>query len=199
MILSLLGRVTKRSFLSASSLAITTPRSSTSSNLACCLISRSITTNPNDGGTGRGGTGGGISGAADQRTHNDDADVQILRLQQQVEKLQHQLLQQEALRSSELNLAVNNDGESLLHVASAGGCEDCVKWVLDNTCIDVNCVDSAGWTPLMTALNNDRFEVSKILFENGASLNQRNYDGERAIDINYNLGLQVLNSAPSIK
>jgi len=49
----------------------------------------------------------------------------------------------------------NNFGESLLHYAAAAGNQDMVEFLVDRG-LDVNKVNSNGWTPLMCALTSER-------------------------------------------
>jgi ankyrin repeat protein len=74
-------------------------------------------------------------------------------------------------------------GWNTLHIAAEGGDQECVKWVLAKTSINVNSTANRGRTAIGCALNNNKSRVGKLLVEKGANLFLKDLDGEMAIDI----------------
>jgi ankyrin repeat protein len=79
-------------------------------------------------------------------------------------------------------LKVDSKGRNALHSAALGGSREAVEWVLANNSIDVNSVDTNGYTSIMDALGDGHNEAAYCLVENGANLFMKNSEGERAID-----------------
>jgi hypothetical protein len=91
---------------------------------------------------------------------------------------------------------VNRLGENTLHLAAAGGCCDCLKWVLSNTDIDVNSKDNFGNTPLIRACINSELGTASLLVGKGGRLLLENGDGLSAM--NSRLGDQLLQHAKEL-
>ncbi|XP_067653208.1 putative ankyrin repeat protein RF_0381 [Haliotis asinina] len=65
-------------------------------------------------------------------------------------------------------LAVDNDGNSILHFASMGEDEETVKHILKLHVVDINCRGSKGMTPLLLAARQSTFSVCELLLDSGA-------------------------------
>jgi ankyrin repeat protein len=98
---------------------------------------------------------------------------------------------------------VNNDGTNMLHFAANNGDAKAVKWLLENSTIDINSTSNIGNTPMMKALESKNLDIAKLLVERGANLFMKNDEGTRAIDTrSYNheqLGPQVLLHAKELR
>ena len=97
----------------------------------------------------------------------------------------------------------NNDRRNLLHIAVENGADEHVRWVLDNSTIDVNSADKDGTTAIRRCLRYNDLASAKLLVERGANLFAKDNDGERAIDITNDegelLGIQVLRHAEKLR
>jgi ankyrin repeat protein len=89
-------------------------------------------------------------------------------------------------RGADLDMLCD-DGGSMLHVAS-GGSEsglgdnlESIRWVLANTSIDVNSVDTEGWTSIMLALGGGHVEAATCLMERGGDIMNIDNVGSNAL------------------
>ncbi|XP_046607352.1 uncharacterized protein LOC124298852 isoform X1 [Neodiprion virginianus] len=83
------------------------------------------------------------------------------------------------LQKNEYSLnAVNNYGDSLLHVSASNGCTESVRDILKkNHNCNIDRKNKFGWTPLMQAVRANKLQTVEVLIEYGADLTQRNYLG----------------------
>jgi hypothetical protein len=91
---------------------------------------------------------------------------------------------------------VDADGQTLLHLSARGNNNECIKWVLANTSIDINSTDEFGDTSLGDTLESTQLDAGKLLVEKGANLFMKNDDGRSAMDDE--LGPQVLQHAKDL-
>ncbi|XP_063880176.1 ankyrin-2-like isoform X1 [Scylla paramamosain] len=88
-------------------------------------------------------------------------------------------LDEEAARKA---LAGGANANLCLHAAAMKGSVSLIKILLDHR-IDVNQIDSLGFTPLMVAALNGNTDAVTELMANGANLNLRGRDGETALHL----------------
>jgi ankyrin repeat protein len=62
--------------------------------------------------------------------------------------------------------AINNDGESALHVAVRANQPNTINFLLQSDRINPNCISKAGFTPLGLAIHLDNIESGKVLIQN---------------------------------
>uniref|UniRef100_A0A0P4WFW0 Uncharacterized protein n=1 Tax=Scylla olivacea TaxID=85551 RepID=A0A0P4WFW0_SCYOL len=99
-------------------------------------------------------------------------------------------LDEEAARKA---LAGGANANLCLHAAAMKGSVSLIKILLDHR-IDVNQIDSLGFTPLMVAALNGNADAVTELMANGANLNLRARDGETALHLAMKSGnLRVVN------
>ena len=70
-------------------------------------------------------------------------------------------------KGAQINLA-DLAGFTVLHHAVHGGNPTVVRWLLDNTAVDVNALDNQKHTPLYLSEREGRGEIKAILLEHGA-------------------------------
>jgi ankyrin repeat protein len=68
----------------------------------------------------------------------------------------------------------DDDGRTLLHMASEKGNLEHINWVLNNATIDVNSADNNGETPVMWAVDEGHIDAVKLLSGRGADLSGTN-------------------------
>ncbi|XP_012256880.2 protein phosphatase 1 regulatory subunit 12B-like isoform X2 [Athalia rosae] len=89
------------------------------------------------------------------------------------------------LQKKEFSLnAVNNYGDSLLHVSAAKGYTESVKTILEqNKNCNIDRKNKFGWTALMQAIRGNSPQTVKVLIEHGADVTHRTYLGTSALTI----------------
>lgn len=88
------------------------------------------------------------------------------------------------LRRGDINVnVVNNIGCTPLHVAAFAERSDIVGALLRTRGINVKAVDKWSWTPLHFAAAVGNIEIGRMLFENGADLDARTFDGKTPSDV----------------
>jgi len=86
---------------------------------------------------------------------------------------------------------VQRQGMTPLMLASRGGCEVLVDWLVLQGA-DLNRRDSEGWTALMFSVDRGMGEVARLLLEKGADPMIVSSDGQRAADIAAGSGSTVM-------
>jgi len=83
--------------------------------------------------------------------------------------------------------AVNDDGQTALHIAAYYGCGIGVELLVKNDA-DIDAKDKWGKTPLHNAAYKHDYEIASLLVSKGADVNATNKDGETPTDTisNYN-------------
>jgi len=71
----------------------------------------------------------------------------------------------------------DSKGNTSLHSAAQNGHLEVVKYLINNTDIDIECYNQANNTPLHVAAWNDRKHVVKYLINQGVNLNPKSYNG----------------------
>jgi hypothetical protein len=79
-------------------------------------------------------------------------------------------------RSPSLAFTKDENGQTLLHLASAEGHTNIAGWLLANRA-DVNAHDKTGATPLHLAAYNGRKDLAKLLLSNDADVNAKDIEG----------------------
>jgi ankyrin repeat protein len=99
----------------------------------------------------------------------------------------------------------NIHGLNCLHYAAFSGSRQIIEWVLANTTIAVNSINSGHQlSPVMLALRFNRLSAAKVLVERGANLFMKSIANNRAIDMYAHddqdnvLGPQVLSHAKDL-
>ena len=95
-----------------------------------------------------------------------------------------------SMEGEKLN-SVQRQGLTPLMLASRGGCEVLVSWLVDSGA-DLDMKDSEGWSALMLGVDRGRGEVVRLLLEKGADPMLVSCDGQRASDIAASSGSCVL-------
>jgi ankyrin repeat protein len=85
-------------------------------------------------------------------------------------------------RGADLSI-VNHKGRNSLHIAARNGDVKAIKWLLENSTLDINLADDEGSTPIMICLNWNELASAKLLVERGSNLFLKDEEGTRAIDI----------------
>ena len=75
----------------------------------------------------------------------------------------------------------NNEGKTVLHLASSSGRHEVVKVLLDNKGADIDAKDNQGRTALMVASVWNDFEIVTSLVDKGAEINAKDKDGKTAL------------------
>lgn len=70
----------------------------------------------------------------------------------------------------DIDVPLNNNQETLLHLAARNGSKNAVLLLLSNNA-NVNAIDKEGGTPIMSASYRNHTEVVKILLANNATIN----------------------------
>lgn len=79
---------------------------------------------------------------------------------------------------------------SALLAASKRGHILCVKCLVENGA-DIDLCDTKGSTPLLVALQNNRYDLAKYLYEKGADINATNIEGESPNQLAKSLNLDI--------
>ena len=77
-----------------------------------------------------------------------------------------------------------SEGKTLVHIASASGKANILKYILEkcDSALDVvNASDLNGYTPLMNATNSGNVETIRLLLLHGAEVNKRNNNGASCV------------------
>ena len=77
---------------------------------------------------------------------------------------------------NEINAKINEENETLTHLAAQEGCVDVLDW-LKQRGANVNARDRNGWVPMHSAALENRIAVMKWLKEQGVDVNVRNQNG----------------------
>ncbi|XP_069681555.1 uncharacterized protein [Periplaneta americana] len=89
----------------------------------------------------------------------------------------------ECLLKNQSNInATNLEGETALHLASSGGCQDIVKSLLNQNA-DINIADNYGYTPLHVATIEGHLPVVRQLVQNETILNTIDLHGHTPLHI----------------
>ncbi|XP_013874210.1 protein phosphatase 1 regulatory subunit 16A [Austrofundulus limnaeus] len=89
----------------------------------------------------------------------------------------------QALVQSEADLnAQDNNGATLLHIASANGYMSVAEQLIENR-VQLELKDSDGWTPLHAAACWGQIEVVELLVAHGANLNAKSVLDETPLDV----------------
>jgi len=86
-----------------------------------------------------------------------------------------------AMEGEKVN-CVQRQGMTPLMLASRGGCEVLVNWLVNNGA-DLNKREYEGWTALMFSVDRGMGEVARLLLDKGADPMIVNCDGQRVADI----------------
>lgn len=96
-----------------------------------------------------------------------------------------------ALNTSITNLNQNYQdfrGNTALHMASANGHVDMVKFLINELKCDINIINNSGSSALSWAALNGQKEVVSILIKNGANVNTKNNLGKTPSEEAYDSG-----------
>lgn len=77
----------------------------------------------------------------------------------------------------------NRDGFNVLHAAAANGNIKLIRMMMYSSNYDINVRDNNGFTPLLWAVQEKRFNAVEYLLLNGADVNIGDYEGFDAIYI----------------
>ncbi|XP_067653211.1 serine/threonine-protein phosphatase 6 regulatory ankyrin repeat subunit B-like [Haliotis asinina] len=78
-------------------------------------------------------------------------------------------------------LAVNQKSRNSLHLSCIGGHVDTVKYVLNQTSVDINSKDCEKMTPVLLAAYHGKRELFDVLVKNGADLSVIDEDGDNIL------------------
>ncbi len=81
----------------------------------------------------------------------------------------------------DVNVVVDVDKRTLLHIASSEGNKDVVEKLIERGAV-VDAVDNEGETPLYAAVYGGHEEVVKVLLKAGADVNKENIDGDTPLN-----------------
>lgn len=105
--------------------------------------------------------------------------------------------------SRDVNLRSGDRNRTALVCAIEGGNVDAVKLLLSQEMIEVNLVDSHGWTPLMYAVNHERVATIRDLVTHSANLNRPTDSGHTpitaAVNGNHTEAAKELLSSPGVE
>ena len=65
------------------------------------------------------------------------------------------------------------DGMSALHLAAQSGHCDVVRYLVENTELDINSLDDGGWTAMVWAAEHRHLETVRYLLAKGTDPNKR--------------------------
>ena len=85
-------------------------------------------------------------------------------------------------KGADVNL-VNQCGNNALNLACSDQCFDIVKYLLQNTNVNINHQNNHGWSPLMTAVCRINLELVKLLLKQGADVNLVNCNDDDALKL----------------
>lgn len=74
-------------------------------------------------------------------------------------------------------------GNNVLHIATEHARADLVTVLVDDFCVDVNCQESKGWTPIAIAAFRGHKAVCRLLMERGADPSKPNAYRKSAFDV----------------
>ena len=74
-------------------------------------------------------------------------------------------------------------GCSALHFAASGGSDQIVQVILESNNVDINLVDTCGWTALHWACRNGSRKIVRILRGSGADSNRKDINGWTPLDV----------------
>ncbi|XP_046560779.1 putative ankyrin repeat protein RF_0381 [Haliotis rubra] len=77
--------------------------------------------------------------------------------------------------------AVDHESKNILHLSCTGGHVDTVKYVLNQSIVDINSKDDEAMTPVMLAASLGKREVFDILLKNGADLSVVDKGGDNIL------------------
>ncbi|XP_067653192.1 ankyrin-3-like [Haliotis asinina] len=100
----------------------------------------------------------------------------LLTVKYQTRHMSHLLLESGADPS-----LVNRDGDNVLHLACKRGYVEIVKHVLKLHTLNINCRGSKGRTPLLLAVEYNRYNVFELLLESGADPSAVNSNGDNIL------------------